>query len=136
MLNRQFPLFLSENPKMRVYEYNSSSINEYLEEDFGSISSSPDEVFDCSEISLSSSITDNFGEISYSETIYPFGKIGVSKKQEAKTEKTSNEIERVIKIFETLVIMNNIKLYWVGFNIIFESNSSLVRKVVPDVSGG
>lgn len=118
---------------MNIYEYNSSTANEYLEEDFGFISSSPSCAFDCEEINNFIQENDNYGCIGDSVA---FGSIELKSGEETKTEKVSDNKEIVFKLFENLLLINNVTMFWVGFNVIFESNSSLVRKVVPDVSGG
>lgn len=122
---------------MNIYEYNSSSINEYLEEDFGSITSSPSEVFDCQKLSSNLEIVDNCGNITCNETLTPFGTIRIKSSKEKGTYKTiSTEARKFEDLNKKSIILYGIVFRWIGFNIIFESNSSLIRQVIPDVSGG
>jgi hypothetical protein len=122
---------------MNIYEYNSSSINEYLEEDFGSITSSPSENFDCQKLSNNFETVDNYGNITCNETLIPFGSIRIDSSKEKTTyKKVSSEAKKFEDINKKSIILHGIVFRWIGFNFIFESNSTLVRQVIPDVSGG
>ena len=122
---------------MNIYEYNSSSINEYSEEDFGSITSSPSENVDCQKLTNNFEIVDNCGNITCNETLIPFGSIRIESSKEKENYKTiSSEARKFEDINKKSIILYGIVFRWVGFNVIFESNSSLIRQVVPDVSGG
>ena len=122
---------------MAVYEYNSSTINEYSEDSCGLLSTSSDDIFDCGTISNSVSETEDYFSISISETLTPFGTLKVTnKKINAKTKKVSSYSERLYNINKKSIILNGLIINWIGFGTLFELDNGLIRQVIPDVSGG
>lgn len=120
---------------MNIYEYNSSSINEFIQEDSGLLTTSVSEIFDCGEISSEKIHHENYSEIIYTDTILPFGEIIVSS-SEAIIEIKNIEDILYSNVIESSLIISKVIINWIGFNFIFETNSNLIRQVVPDESGG
>lgn len=122
---------------MAVYEYNLSSINEYLEDSYGILSSSPNEVVDCGKISDCSDVIENHSSITYTETIVPFGTIKVdTKKVKSTYKRISVWARRLDDINNKSIILNGLYITWFGYGTLFELNNGLERLVVPDKSGG
>lgn len=120
---------------MNIYEYNSSSINEFTQEDSGLITSSSSETFDCGEISSDKSEIYNYSEIIYADTITPFGGVKVSSGETVvKVETLENLLCQ--KVIKDSLIISKVVINWIGYNFIFETDSNLIRQVVPDESGG
>lgn len=120
---------------MNIYEYNSSSINEYTQEDFGMLSNSSWVVEDFGNLSK---IVNNFEDlylIECKQTLVPFGNIKIGSSN-TKYVKRVSLFERYIDLNIRSIIFHGIILRWVGFSIIFQVCSDLERKVIPDVSGG
>jgi hypothetical protein len=122
---------------MKVYEYNSSTINEYSESGCGTLSSRPDDIVDFGTLSHSNDLEliEDFYYINCSKTIFPFGKLQITS-TETKVKKVSSVYRKVYNLNHNSIIFFGIIIKWIGFNFIFESNSSLKRQVIPDVSGG
>ena len=121
---------------MNIYVYDSSTINEYLSDDCGLISSSPIEVLDCGEIVEICDYTEDCYTINYSETLYPFGSITVSNSKQTCYRKISSEFVRFESLNKKSIILTGIIITWYGYGTLFEINDGLIRQVVPDVSGG
>lgn len=122
---------------MAVYEYNLSSINEYLEDSYGLLSNSPSDVFDCGKISDSTEEIENHSLISYTETIVPFGTIKVSsKKNKSIYKKICVWAIKLEDLNKKSIILNGLYITWFGCGTFFELNNGLERLVVPDKSGG
>jgi hypothetical protein len=122
---------------MAVYEYNISSVNEYLEDSCGLLSDSPDEVLDCGSITSCSETVDNYSSITVTETLTPFGTVKLSKKTvRAKTKRVSIYAIRLEELTKKSVILNGLQITWFGYGTFFEINNGLERLVVPDKSGG
>lgn len=122
---------------MNIYIYNSSTINEYSEDDCGLILSSPIEVFDCGKItdSLIDEIVDVY-LLNCCETLYPFGSIYVKSTDKVEYKKVSIEYRKFADLNSKSIILNGIIITWYGYGTLFELNNGLIRQVVPDVSGG
>ncbi len=120
---------------MNIYEYNSSSINEYSEDICGLITSTPMELFDCGKITDNLEIKEDFYTINCSTTLRPFGSIKIQSTK-TKFKKVSVGFRKLEDLNHRSIIFYGIIINWIGFNIIFESDSSLKRQVIPDVSGG
>lgn len=122
---------------MAIYEYNSSTINEYSENSFGSILESPNEVFDCGKITNTIEESENYFLISCKSTLLPFGSIKVSKqKTQSKYKVISSFFIRLDKINKKSIILDGLILNWIGYGTVFEFDNGLERQVIPDVSGG
>lgn len=120
---------------MNIYEYNSSSINEYSEDICGLITSIPSELFDCGKITDNSEIKEDYYTVYCSTTLHPFGSIKIESAK-TKFKKVSVQFRKLEDLNHRSIVFYGIIINWIGFNIIFESNSSLKRQVIPDVSGG
>lgn len=120
---------------MNIYEYNSSTINEYSHEGFGLINDSYWEMDDLGNLSDEIDLKEDFYQIDCFNTILPFGSIKI-KNEKTKYTKTNNEIVRFIDLNHKSIVLNGIILRWIGFSIIFQLCNDLERKVIPDVSGG
>jgi hypothetical protein len=120
---------------MNIYEYNSSTINEYTQEDFGILSSSSWVVEDFGDLPEEINHSEDFYLVDCKETLVPFGRIKVSSNKTKYVKKVSL-FERYIDLNNRSIVLHGIILRWVGFSIIFQVCSDLERKVIPDVSGG
>lgn len=123
---------------MNTYVYDSSTINEYSEDDCGLILSSPIEVFDCGKIveSVASDEVENYFTINDSETLYPFGSIKVKSFEKVKYKKVCVEFRKLDNINKRSILLNGIIVTWYGYGTVFEFKNGLERQVIPDVSGG
>jgi len=121
---------------MNIYVYNSSTINEYLIEDLGLISSSIECLSDCGELKTEVSDCEDFYVLTCSETVFPFGSIKIKKETKSYHKKISKESIDLIKINDKSLLLSKFILFWIGFGTIFEFNNGLERQVIPDVSGG
>jgi hypothetical protein len=120
---------------MNVYQYNSSTVNTYFQEDFGTITNSSWETDDCGNITNITVDSENHYEIAHNETLIPFGSIKVFGNKTKYTKKTSI-FKKYIDLNLKSIIFYGIVLRWIGFSIIFQLSGDLKRKVIPDVSGG
>jgi len=122
---------------MAIYEYNLSSINEYLEDSYGLLSGSPNEVLDCGKISDCSDDIENHSLITNTETIVPFGTIKVNPKTvKSNYKKISVWAIKLEDLNKKSIILNGLYITWFGYGTFFELNNGLERLVVPDKSGG
>jgi len=120
---------------MNIYKYNSSTINEYSQEDFGFICESSREVDDCGNLSDTNTSIENFYYIDCSKTLYPFGGI----KLKSKKVKYSIDLiigKKYLDINKKSIVLQGIIIRWIGFSVIFQLSNDSQRKVIPDVSGG
>ena len=120
---------------MNIYEYNSSTINTYSQEDFGSLTTSSWEIEDCGNLSDNIIDTQNYYDITSNETLVPFGSIKVSGNKTKYTRRTSI-FKKYIDLNTNSIILHGVILRWIGFSIIFQLSSDLERNLIPDVSGG
>jgi len=119
---------------MNIYVYNSSTINEYSQDDSGSLTDSSWEVIDCGNLF---DITDNkedFYNINCNETLTPFGGVKIGGKP--KYKKNDSIFKRYLDLNSRSIIFNGIVLRWVGFSVLFQLSNDMKREVIPDVSGG
>jgi len=120
---------------MNIYEYNSSTVNEYSQEDLGLLTTSSWEVEDCGNLSEQIDSKEDFYRIDCKETLLPFGKIRISNNK-TKYQKDNNIFRKYIEINARSIILHGVILRWIGFSVIFQLSNDLERKVIPDVSGG
>jgi hypothetical protein len=121
---------------MNIYEYNSSTINEYLTEDCGFLSSSVGVGVDYGIISdVAEEIQDSY-VVTCSETLRPFGTIKIKQNIKSKSKKVSAEFIRLENLNKKSIIFYGIILTWYGYGTVFELCNGLERQVIPDVSGG
>lgn len=120
---------------MNIYEYNSSSINRYTQEDFGILTNSSWVVEDCGDLSDAIDHLEDFYCVDCKETLIPFGRIKVSGNK-TKYIKSTSLFERYIDLNTKSIVLHGVILRWIGFSIIFQLCNDLERKVIPDVSGG
>lgn len=122
---------------MAVYEYNSSSINEYSEESCGLLSTLSDDSFDCGKISTSVAEKEDYSLITNTETLTPFGGLKITNKNtKAKTKRVSSFSNRLYDLNKKSIILNGLVINWIGYGTFFELDNGLDRLVVPDKSGG
>jgi len=121
---------------MNIYVYNSSTVNEYLTEDCGLLSSFVGDIFDCGNIGEVINETQDFYIVTCSETLIPFGTIKVSKRTSSKTIKESSEFVRLENLNKKSIILSGIIITWYGYGTVFELCNGLERQLIPDVSGG
>jgi len=121
---------------MNIYVYNSSTVNEYLIEDLGFISSSIECLSDYGELETKVSDCQDFYVVTCSETMVPFGSIKIKKETKSYHKKISKEFVDLIKINDKSLLLSKFILFWIGFGTIFEFSNGLERQVIPDVSGG
>jgi hypothetical protein len=120
---------------MNIYEYNSSTINEYSQEGFGLVNDPFLEVEDFGNLSELNLVLENFYYINCSETQFPFGGIRLGCVRAKYSIYT--KIHRLyFDLNKKSIIFRGIIINWIGFNIIFELSNDSRRKVIPDVSGG
>jgi hypothetical protein len=121
---------------MNIYEYNSSTVNEYLTEDCGFLSSSVGAGVDYGVISdVAEEIQDSY-TVTCSETLLPFGIIKIKQNTKSKSKKVSAEFIRLENLNKKSIIFYGIILTWYGYGTVFELCNGLERQVIPDVSGG
>jgi hypothetical protein len=121
---------------MNIYEYNSSTINEYLTEDCGFLSSSVGMDVDYGSIS---DVVDEIQDcyiVTCSETLRPFGTIKVKQNTKSKFRKVSSGFIKLENLNKKSIIFSGIILTWYGYGTVFELCNGLERQVIPDVSGG
>jgi hypothetical protein len=121
---------------MNIYEYNSSTINEYLTEDCELLSSSVRDIFDYGNISEIAQEKQDFYIITCSETLRPFGTIKIKQNTKSKFKKISSVFIRLENLNKNSIIFYGIILTWYGYGTVFELCNGLERQVIPDVSGG
>jgi len=121
---------------MAIYEYNSSTINEYSSDDCGLISSFDDDIFDCGELNSDVFDYQDFYVVTCFQTLHPFGSIKIQKTIERNYKKISTEFIVLNRINDKSFLLSRFILFWIGFGTIFEFNNGLERQVIPDVSGG
>jgi hypothetical protein len=120
---------------MNIYEYNSSTINEYSQEGFGLVNDPFLEVEDFGNLSELNLVLENFYYINCSETQFPFG--GIRLRCVRAKYSIYTKIHRLyFDLNKKSIIFRGIIINWIGFNIIFELSNDSRRKVIPDVSGG
>lgn len=120
---------------MNIYEYNSSTINTYSQEDFGSLTTSSREIDDCGNLFDDVVDSENYYDISCTETVYPFGKIKVFGNKTKYTTRRSI-FKKYIDLNVKSIVLNGIVIRWIGFSIIFQLSNDLKRDLIPDISGG
>jgi len=120
---------------MNIYEYNSSTINKYSQEDFGILTHSSLEMDDFGDLSNSINDSEDFFCVNCKETLIPFGRIKVFNNK-TKYFKKISIFEKCIDLNSKSIILYGIILRWIGFSVIFQLSNDLQRKVIPDVSGG
>jgi hypothetical protein len=121
---------------MNIYEYNSFTINEYLTEDCGFLSSSVSVGVDYGGISdVVEEIQDSY-VVTCSETLQPFGTIKIKQNTKSKSKKVSAEFIKLENLNKKSIIFYGIILTWYGYGTVFELCNGLERQVIPDVSGG
>lgn len=121
---------------MNIYNYNSSTINEYLTEDCGLLSSSVGVDVDYGTISdVAEEIQDCY-IVTCSETLRPFGTIKVKQNTKTKFRKVSSGFIKLENLNKKSIIFSGIILTWYGYGTVFELCNGLERQVIPDVSGG
>jgi hypothetical protein len=121
---------------MNIYEYNSFTINEYLTEDCGVLSSSVSVGVDYGGISdVAEEIQDSY-VVTCSETLQPFGTIKIKQNTKSKSKKVSAEFIKLENLNKKSIIFYGIILTWYGYGTVFELCNGLERQVIPDVSGG
>ena len=121
---------------MNIYEYNSSTINEYLTEDCGLISSSVGSGLDCGNVSGLVKETQDFYVVTCFETLRPFGTIKIKQNTKSKFKKVSSGFVKLENLNKKSIIFYGIVLTWYGYGTVFEMCNGLERQVIPDVSGG
>jgi len=121
---------------MSIYEYNSSTINEYLEDSYGLLFESTSETFDCGKITDNCEENENYFLINYSESLIPFGKIKLSRIIKSNTKKVSSFFIKLEKINKKSINLNGLIFNWIGYGTVFEFDNGLERQLIPDVSGG
>jgi hypothetical protein len=121
---------------MNIYEYDSSTINEYLTEDCGFISSSVGDGFDCGNISDHTKQSEDFYVVTCCETLRPFGKIKINQNTKSKFRKVSASFIVLENLNKKSIIFAGIILTWYGYGTVFELRNGLERQVIPDISGG
>jgi hypothetical protein len=120
---------------MNIYEYNSSTINEYSQEEFGLLSNSSWETDDCGNLYQEVEFCTDLYMINCTETLVPFGKLKIFNKT-TEYHKKSSIFEKYFDLNFKSIIFSGIIIRWIGFSIIFQLSNDLQRKVIPDVSGG
>ena len=121
---------------MNIYEYNSSTINEYLTEDCGLISSSVGSELDCGNLSGLVKENQDFYSVTCFETLTPFGTIKIKQDTKSKFRKVSSSFIILENLNKKSIIFAGIILTWYGYGTVFELCNGLERQVIPDVSGG
>ena len=102
---------------MNIYEYNSSTINEYLTEDCGLLSSSVGDIFDYGNISEIVKETQDFYIVTCSETLYPFGTITIKRNTKSKFKKVGIHKIRKLKQEINHFLRNHSYLVWLWDSI-------------------
>lgn len=121
---------------MNIYRYNSSTINEYLTEDCGLLSSSVGMDVDYGSINdVVEEIQDCY-IVTCSETLLPFGTIKISQNTKSKFRKVSSGFIKLENLNKKSIVFCGIILTWYGYGTVFELCNGLERQVIPDVSGG
>ena len=120
---------------MNIYEYNSSTINEYSQADSGFLTDSSWEVIDCGTLVETTESNDDFYDITCNETLTPFGGVKVSGGN-TKYKKTNSVFKKYLDLNSRSIVFYGIVLRWVGFSVIFQLSNDAKRDVIPDVSGG
>lgn len=121
---------------MAIYIYDSTTINEYLIEDYGILSSSIGDIFDYGSISEINKETQDFYIVTCSETLIPFGTIKIKQNTKSKFKKVSSAFVKLENLNKKSIIFYGIILTWYGYGTVFEICNGLERQVIPDVSGG
>lgn len=121
---------------MNIYEYNSSTINEYLTEDCGSISSSVSDEIDYGDVSDHTKQNQDFYIITCFETLRPFGTIEIKQNTKSKFRKVSSSFVVLENLNKKSIIFAGIILTWYGYGTVFELCNGLERQVIPDIFGG
>jgi hypothetical protein len=119
---------------MNIYEYNSSTINAYSQEDSGLLTESSWEVVDCGNLE-NTDIKEDLYTIDCNETLTPFGGVKVSGGN-TKYKKTNSVFKKYLDLNSRSIVFYGIVLRWVGFSVIFQLSNDAKRDVIPDVSGG
>ena len=118
---------------MNIYEYNSSTINAYSQEESGLLTESSWEVVDCGNLG-NTDIKEDLYTIDCNETLTPFGGVKIGGK--TKYKKNNSIFKRYLDLNSRSIIFNGIVLRWIGFSILFQLSNDMKREVIPDVSGG
>ena len=119
-----------------MYNYNSSTINEYLTDDCGVLSSPVGVGVDYGNISDIIDETQDFYIITCSETLRPFGTIKIKQDIKSRFKKVSSGFVKLENLNKKSIIFYGIILTWYGYGTVFELCNGLKRQVIPDVSGG
>lgn len=120
---------------MAVYEYNSTTVNLYSEEDCGLLTTSSLGVDDYGDLSSDIADSDDNYYIDCNETLVPFGGIKVTSKKVIYTKK-NNIFEKLKQTTYNSILLTGVVFRWIGFSVIFQLSNDLCRNVIPDVSGG
>lgn len=121
---------------MNIYNYNSSTINEYLTEDCGVLSSLVGVDVDYGNITDITAETQDFYSVNCSETLRPFGTIKIKQNINSRSKKVSSGFKKLENLNKKSIIFYGIILTWYGYGTVFELCNGLERQVIPDVSGG
>ena len=120
---------------MNIYEYNSSTVNEYSQDGFGILDDHSWVMDDFGNLSDEVSSNEDFYQIDCNQTIVPFGKLKI-KGKETKYIRKTKEFKKFIDLNTNSIIFYGIIIRWIGFSIIFQLSNDSERKLIPDVSGG
>lgn len=121
---------------MNIYEYNSSTFNQYSTEDCGLITNSMVEIFDCGKILDNYIEVLDYNFILHSNVVNSVGIIKIKSGTQTKYKKVSSEFNKVDNLNKKSIILHGIILTWYGYGTLFEFDNGLERQVIPDVSGG
>lgn len=120
---------------MNIYVYNSSTINEYSQEDCGFLTDSSWEVVDCGNLDGYVDSKEDLYIIDCDETLIPFGGFKVNDCN-TKYKKNNSVFKKYLDLNSRSIIFYGIVLRWVGFSVLFQLSNDMKREVIPDVSGG
>lgn len=120
---------------MNIYVYNSSTVNEYSQEDCGFLTDSSWEVVDCGNLEGYVDSKEDSYVIDCNETLIPFGGVKVNGGN-AKYRKINSVFKKYLDLNSRSIIFYGIVLRWVGFSVLFQLSNDMKREVIPDVSGG
>lgn len=118
---------------MNIYSYDSSSINEYSQEDCGLVSTSC-EVEDYGNLSDCAEQKEDFYYVDCNETLYPFGSVII--KGSSKHRHRTSVFKKALDLNLNSIVFYGIIIRWMGYSVMFQMSNSLERIVIPDVSGG
>jgi len=117
---------------MNIYEYTTASVNSFSTVDHGFISSIPSSTVDNEMLLVNNSlIEENYGEVVFTDTVYPFGTIKINSGSNSAQSTVFVATPQPIRIESSAITLKNSISAWVGTGTLFEIGGGIERIAAP-----